>query len=452
MERSGMVFVPRGVACRIEGALRSRRGNPYTPKQLARAANEILSRLSKVNSGGLPSQGTSVVAWRDALKPGSEDEGRSLAAAHALLRGPPSFAAASHALTRAFGIDPYLLTHKGRLDPPLENFEEKSSNEETGVRVVRVLDWGAGCGSGSMAAMDVLGAAARRSDSASLPKLELQLDCVEPCDRLRQVGRVVVPEAFWSQRARRRRGQNAGHYDLVLACFSLSELGDDRRFNSAVDDLWQMVRPGGVLAVVEAGNPSGFDSVRRVRDRPWATNPSDSRILAPCPHWGGCPAAEGEGEWWCHFAQPWSAAEPIGSSLSGSRGGGLAPAAHWANYARARRGSALALRRSGGSGQGNHVEKLSYLAVQRRGGESPLSALVGGEAAADQEEEEEEEEEGRASRRRVVGSPRRRGGHILLRVCGAGKEPSGEVVVPKSSGDYAEVRQKRWGDLVHLVA
>ena len=448
-DRSGMVFVPRGVACRIEGALRSRRGNPYTPKQLARAANEILSRLSKVNSGGLPSQGTSVVAWRDALKSGSEDEGRSLAAAHALLRGPPSFAAASHALTRAFGIDPYLLTHKGRLDPPLENFEEKSSNEESGVRVVRVLDWGAGCGSGSMAAMDVLGAAARRSDSASLPKLELQLDCVEPCDRLRQVGRVVVPEAFWSQRARRRRGQNAGHYDLVLACFSLSELGDDRRFNAAVDDLWQMVRPGGVLAVVEAGNPSGFDSVRRVRDRPWATNPSDSRILAPCPHWGGCPAAEGEGEWWCHFAQPWSAAEPIGSSLSGSRGGGLAPAAHWANYARARRGSALALRRSGGSGQGNHVEKLSYLAVQRRGGESPLSALVGGEAAADREEEEEE---GRASRRRVVGSPRRRGGHILLRVCGAGKEPSGEVVVPKSSGDYAEVRQKRWGDLVHLVA
>ena len=435
-DRSGMVFVPRGVACRIEGALRSRRGNPYTPKQLARAANEVLSRLSKVNSG----------AWRDALKPGSEDEGRSLAAAHALLRGPPSFAAACHALTRAFGIDPYLLTHKGRLDPPPENVEEKSkesSNEETGVRVVRVLDWGAGCGSGSMAAMDVLGAAARRSDSASWPKLELQLDCVEPCDRLRQVGRAVVPEAFWSQRARRRRGQNAAYYDLVLACFSLSELGDDRGFNAAVDDLWQMVRPGGVLAVVEAGNPSGFDSVRRVRDRPWATTPSDSRILAPCPHWGGCPAAEGEGEWWCHFAQPWSAAEPIGSSLSGSRGGGLAPAAHWANYARARRGSALALRRSGGSGQGNHVEKLSYLAVQRRGGESALSALVGGE---------EEEEEGRASRRRVVGSPRRRGGHILLRVCGAGKEPSGEVVVPKSSGDYAEVRQKRWGDLVHLVA
>jgi ribosomal protein RSM22 (predicted rRNA methylase) len=81
--------------------------------------------------------------------------------------------------------------------------------------------------------------------------------------------------------------------DLVIAAYSLGELGPDR-LPDVVASLWNPCRD--TLVVVEPGTPRGFATVRAVRDLLRAEGAS---ILAPCPHQEACPMAGGR---WCHFA------------------------------------------------------------------------------------------------------------------------------------------------------
>lgn len=94
-------------------------------------------------------------------------------------------------------------------------------------------------------------------------------------------------------------------YDMVIASYSMSELGDDSARAATLKALWDSVRKGGVLIIVEPGTPVGFKIIRSLRmmlinmsKKQGSKNPT---LLAPCPHSFGCPIQDGKS--WCHFIQ-----------------------------------------------------------------------------------------------------------------------------------------------------
>jgi hypothetical protein len=103
-------------------------------------------------------------------------------------------------------------------------------------------------------------------------------------------------------------------FDLALLCYTAAEMPGLSSVLAAAAVLWDKLRPGGVLVVVEPGTPDGFANVKMVRAMlldccPPASKTGNSslppgaeagprdgdeeevecRILAPCTHSGRCP-------------------------------------------------------------------------------------------------------------------------------------------------------------------
>jgi len=69
-----------------------------------------------------------------------------------------------------------------------------------------------------------------------------------------------------------------------------------------IDALWQRVKDGGVLLVVEPGSPKGFRYINSIREWVLDKPREEASIIAPCPHHGKCPMAQNP-DLWCNFSQ-----------------------------------------------------------------------------------------------------------------------------------------------------
>jgi len=83
-------------------------------------------------------------------------------------------------------------------------------------------------------------------------------------------------------------------HDLVIASYVLNELPQNSR-EAFIHRLWEST--GDMLAIIEPGTPAGFLRIKQAREQLKAVG---AKTIAPCPHDGICPMAEGD---WCHFAQ-----------------------------------------------------------------------------------------------------------------------------------------------------
>lgn len=91
-------------------------------------------------------------------------------------------------------------------------------------------------------------------------------------------------------------GRNAlppGRFDLVLASYALTEMGDET-LDGLADALW--ARCAGLLVVVEPGRPRDYERLLRIRARLIGQG---AQVVAPCPHALDCPLAAPD---WCHFS------------------------------------------------------------------------------------------------------------------------------------------------------
>ena len=82
-------------------------------------------------------------------------------------------------------------------------------------------------------------------------------------------------------------------HDLVISGYVMSELQQPMA-GSLVARLWN--RCGGILLIVEPGTPTAFKRILTVRESLIA---EDAMIAAPCPGNWACPMQRDE---WCHFA------------------------------------------------------------------------------------------------------------------------------------------------------
>ncbi|KAF3901840.1 hypothetical protein AA313_de0208532 [Arthrobotrys entomopaga] len=56
-------------------------------------------------------------------------------------------------------------------------------------------------------------------------------------------------------------------YDLIFASYTMEHIKKEIIFQHHIDNLWQLLNPGGVLCLVELGNYSGFNSIANARQR-----------------------------------------------------------------------------------------------------------------------------------------------------------------------------------------
>jgi ribosomal protein RSM22 (predicted rRNA methylase) len=270
-------------------------------------------------------------------------------AAYAAVRLPATFGAVSAALTQV----------RARLP----DWEPRSC-----------LDVGAGPGTGMWAA------------SAIWPELE-RITLIEREPEMRALGQRLARVAPLGAMAHARWRANdlnatweAEPHDLVLAAYVLGEMPDAQR-ERLVGALWE--RACGMLVIVEPGTPAGFARVRQARDQLLAAG---AAAIAPCPHDGSCPMAEGN---WCHFAQ---------------------------RVARSR------LHRQVKGGELSYEdEKFAFVGVARMRG----TAIEG----------------------RVIRHPQVRPGHITIELC-TPRGLTSTVVTRKERARFRQARALRWGSAV----
>ncbi|KAK6330838.1 37S ribosomal protein S22 [Orbilia javanica] len=56
-------------------------------------------------------------------------------------------------------------------------------------------------------------------------------------------------------------------YDLIFASYTLEHIKKENLFQHHIDNLWQLLTPGGVLCLVELGNVDGFNNIASARQR-----------------------------------------------------------------------------------------------------------------------------------------------------------------------------------------
>jgi ribosomal protein RSM22 (predicted rRNA methylase) len=290
----------------------------------------------------------------------------------------------------------------------------------------RVLDYGCGPGTGMLAIQhvwpDQMKAASAIEPSAGMEWIAQQLLGDELGKRV-LFNRYQVDAA-----AGTARDAPSGTYDLVVVSYVLSELATPVARRKLIRSLWQRVRPGGFVVVIEPGTPIGAGTVREARHvllgvgehaPEHGGTPVEGRAttVAPCPHDGACPLDLTTT--WCHFGQ------------------------------RVRRSALL---RAAKQGINNFEdEKFSYAILERMTPEAEAAAVKAAQAAT------EKRGPGRPKKvdvfARLLTPPRKRSGHVLFRGCFSDGTVSG-VIVPRSAGAdlYTSARKSGWGDVVRNLA
>lgn len=249
-------------------------------------------------------------------------------------------------------------------------------------------------------------------------------------------------------------------YDLIIASNTILPLYEDYKRKYHLENLWSLLNPhGGVLLLIEKGNPLGFEAIAGARSHLLEYNiaspgsetrssrgPVDTeeeepkevgQIIAPCTNHTQCPMfMNGPGlparKDWCRFGQRYIRPE----------------------Y----------LQRIMGATHSNHEDAtFSYLAV-RRGkdnrlpeGATPITPKLEDFDTSKKPVTSLHSEESLRSHfhtlPRIILSPLKKKGHIVIDVCTC----QGRIerwTVPKSFGkvEYKDARKAQWGDLWALGA
>ncbi|KAL0937204.1 37s ribosomal protein rsm22 [Colletotrichum truncatum] len=241
-------------------------------------------------------------------------------------------------------------------------------------------------------------------------------------------------------------------YDIIIASHLLLPVKEGHRRKAILNNIWSLLNPdGGVLIILEKGQPRGFEAVADIRDRlldeffipPGGEEmkiddedhkPTFERvkepgmIIAPCTNHRKCPMyltpgkSKGRKDY-CHFTQRF-VRPPF-------------------------------LQRIMGATHRNHDDvQFSYVAVQR-GVPAKEGPLAGDQATkrAFEGYENSETAPDMLSLPRQILPPIKRRGHVTLDVC----TPSAHIerwTVPKSFSRqaYHDARKAKWGDLWALGA
>ena len=208
----------------------------------------------------------------------------------------------------------------------------------------RVVDFGCGPGTAGAAAFDVWGNQMGKYAGVDMSRSMLEAAKI----MFENLG--DVDAVFWEKTAdlARRAKERGERYDLAVASYTLSELTHDNIRRAATQILYELLDEGGVLVIVEQGNPVGSHIVRsarqfildtfnegaaalreaqQVKRAPGVSKPSTPRrnesvdasvqlvlppprnlrysdlraaVLAPCPHDAPCPLGKGV---FCSFSQ-----------------------------------------------------------------------------------------------------------------------------------------------------
>uniref|UniRef100_A0A0G4GVQ8 Ribosomal small subunit Rsm22 n=1 Tax=Chromera velia CCMP2878 TaxID=1169474 RepID=A0A0G4GVQ8_9ALVE len=126
--------------------------------------------------------------------------------------------------------------------------------------------------------------------------------CVEPSQHLQAVGKFMasdMPAVRWQAGV----FEVTSHFDLVIASHSLMAIKGQESRDFLIKNLWNRVKPGGILVVVEKGTPTGFRFIHSIREVfIGGLEKEHFHFVAPCPHEGLCPISV-TGRDWCHFKQ-----------------------------------------------------------------------------------------------------------------------------------------------------
>ncbi|KAK1458192.1 hypothetical protein CMEL01_15539 [Colletotrichum melonis] len=240
-------------------------------------------------------------------------------------------------------------------------------------------------------------------------------------------------------------------FDIIIASHLMLPVKEGHRRKAILNNIWSLLNPnGGVLILLEKGQPRGFEAVADVRERLLTEflippggenltmseekNPAFERekvpgmIIAPCTNHRGCPMYQVPGKStgrkdFCHFNQRF-VRPPF-------------------------------LQRIMGATHRNHDDvQFSYIAIQR-GVAAKDGPLAGAEAAdrAFEGFETSETAPDMLSLPRQILPPIKRRGHVTLDVC----TPNAQIerwTVPKSFSKqaYHDARKAKWGDLWALGA
>ena len=193
--------------------------------------------------------------------------------------------------------------------------ETKCLLAESGFQPKRIIDLGIGCGSSSVAAIDVFesqGIEWIHGIDPSQPMKDCSKKLIEGILDQQQRYQPTNPFrlTFSNTLSASETSQSSeGTFDLALMTYTATEFPDVYSALAAAAILFQKLKPNGVLVMIEPGTPDGFNSIRSVRSMlldccpPNASNVSghededddedrpreQCHIIAPCTHNGTCP-------------------------------------------------------------------------------------------------------------------------------------------------------------------
>lgn len=190
---------------------------------------------------------------------------------------------------------------------------------DTSFRPQRVLDFGAGCGTASAAALHVFGDSVEwvhgidcshtmRQTAQLLLEHVIAENNKQQEDEQNQevqespnstINTPIVRTTFAAHLSEQGAAATHNTFDLALLSYTASEFTHNAATVAAAAALFEKLRPGGLLVMVEPGTPDGFNSIRTVRNMlldccpPNAVDAADGddecHIVAPCTHHGRCP-------------------------------------------------------------------------------------------------------------------------------------------------------------------
>ncbi|KAL9603572.1 MAG: hypothetical protein Q9219_001075 [cf. Caloplaca sp. 3 TL-2023] len=270
-------------------------------------------------------------------------------------------------------------------------------------------------------------------------------------------------------------GAQRKQYDLILAPYTLWNLQEDHVRKTHIQNLWSLLKPGGVLLVLEKGVPRGFELVAGAREvllKFHIASPGDTKfenrideplegryreketgmIIAPCTSHGKCPMYLFSGKTvarrdYCHFIQRYIR-PPFLQRILGQTHRNHEDIRF--SFVAVQRG--VDLRRTLDIKQGQEAEDDAFAGYDQK-----ISAgkRDGGETSEDSQEQGHDHPPSinPLSFPRIILSPLKNRGHIIIDAC----TPAGKLerwTVTRSFGKraYADARKARWGDLWALGA
>lgn len=162
----------------------------------------------------------------------------------------------------------------------------------------RVLDFGIGCGSSSLAVLN-------QFESVEwvhgIDPSQAMRDCSKSMIEGMTQDRDVPPRVTFSANLSTDSASSAGNvasFDLAMCTYTATDLPDIMSTLAAAAIMFEKLKPGGVFIMIEPGTPDGFNSIRSVRNMLLDCCPPDDpdfewdercHIIAPCTHNGECP-------------------------------------------------------------------------------------------------------------------------------------------------------------------